>query len=181
MKVHIRDENKRERERAAPENPPDPDEEPDEDPSSDSSAWDGDDDEDPDVKEERKKLKKVEKTIKMLQAKLTEQSSHDGRYYRTIDAKVPHQKAWYEEKERRRAAVKRAEEEIDSRMERIRMERNWHERHDAGEIREEEYIPAPSGPLGVDTEYMSETGGGTIQVESGRLVAKSKARAMAAA
>ena len=72
LKMHVRDENKRERERAAPENPLDPDEELDEDPSSDSSASDGEDDEDPKEKEERRKLKKVQKKIKMLQARLAD-------------------------------------------------------------------------------------------------------------
>ena len=93
---------------------------------------------------------------------------------------MPHHKAWHEEKKRRRAALKRAEEEIDSRIEKIRMKKSWHERFDAEE-EEGGCVPVHSGPLGVETEYISETGGGTILVEGGKPVTKSKAKAVAAA
>eukprot|EP00973_Karenia_brevis_P022632 3114590-Karenia_brevis.AAC.1 len=59
----------------------------------------------------------------MLEAKMNVQTTHDARYYKSIDAGVAHHKAWYEEKKRRRSALKGAKDERDSRIERIRLER----------------------------------------------------------
>eukprot|EP00973_Karenia_brevis_P002291 308362-Karenia_brevis.AAC.1 len=60
---------------------------------------------------------------------MKDQSFHDGRYWQAIrrDPPAPHNRAWHEEKRRRRAALDAAMKERGRARERIVLERQWHE------------------------------------------------------
>eukprot|EP00973_Karenia_brevis_P069592 9676416-Karenia_brevis.AAC.1 len=59
---------------------------------------------------------------------MLDQSFHDGRYYQAIRRNPPvsHNRAWNEEKKRRRAALDAAKKQRDRARERIVLERQWH-------------------------------------------------------
>eukprot|EP00973_Karenia_brevis_P080565 11178185-Karenia_brevis.AAC.1 len=76
-----------------------------------------------------------------------DQSTHDGRYHQAIKAKVRHNRAWNEEKKRRRAALDAAMKERDYRRQRIALDQQWHEEFD-DELQEGDFVPTASNPAG---------------------------------
>ena len=86
-----------------------------------------------------KSLKTKEGGSKLTPETVKDQTWHDARYWAALKVGVPHSKAWFEEKKRRKATLHRqsgAKERIE---EKLRLDEEWHREFDTKKVKDEEF------------------------------------------
>lgn len=94
---------------------------------------------------------------------------HDSRYHAEIEKGVPHNVAWRNARQRRRAIVHRKQGTKERAIERQRLDLQWHERYDNPESAHgPERIDEDNLNCGVETVVVGKAGGTTVTPFGGR-------------
>ena len=121
------------------------------------------------VKEQDAKAK-ASPVVLLTKENQTDQSWHDARYHRAINAGVSHNVAWRKEKGRRRAHLHRQQGMAERAAERRRLDAYWTEKYQNRKRTAKDFVSTDTENLvaeGIETEVIAENKGGGLRLHQG--------------